>query len=104
MSRENFNPQIGDLVRFREWEDMKEEFGLDDFGDIDCKFAFTTEMRDSGLCGKEFIIKDIYYNDEIQGHGFRYSISKDMIENVNEEPFDTEELDKFFDTIIVKES
>ena len=102
MSRENFNPQVGDLVRFREWEDMKEEFGIF-LGDINCMFLFTTEMKSAGLCGTEFVISRIN-GSEIRGHGTRYTVSKDMIEYVPEEPFDTEGIDKFFGTIIVKES
>ena len=102
MSRENFNPQVGDLVRFREWEDMKEEFGLYS-DDINCMFLFTTEMKNVGLCGKEFVIDEIT-GAEIRGHNTGYAVSKDMIEYVPEKPFDTEGIDKFFDTIIVKES
>lgn len=101
MSRENFNPQIGDLVRFRAWDDMLTEFG-ESCGVINCKFAFTDEMR--MLCGLEFVISKIYASGEIIGHGVGYTVSKDMIEYVSEEPFDTEEVDKFFDTIIIKES
>lgn len=37
-------------VRIRDWDVMKMEFGLDEDGDIDCYYSFTTEMRE--YCGK----------------------------------------------------
>lgn len=37
-------------VRIRDFEDMAEEFGLDEDGDIYCYCSFTTEMRE--YCGK----------------------------------------------------
>lgn len=42
--------KVGDLVRVREWEDMKKEFGCDDEGDIQCRGFFTPNMRQ--YCGK----------------------------------------------------
>lgn len=102
ISRINFNPQVGETVRFREWEDMLEEFGADCFGDIDCRFVFTTEMRP--LCGTEFVIERINDDDLIFGHDTSFSVSSDMLEYVSIEVFDTKELDNFFNTIIVKES
>lgn len=38
MDRSNFDPQVGDSVRIRSWEDMKSEFGIDEDGNIPCKF------------------------------------------------------------------
>ena len=37
-------------VKIRDWEDMMEDFGLDEDGDIDCYYGFTTRMRE--YCGK----------------------------------------------------
>lgn len=102
MSRINFNPRVGETVRFREWEDMLEEFGTDSFGDIDCQFMFTKEMRP--LCGTEFVIECIKDDDLILGHDTSFSVSSDMLEYVSIEVFDTKEIDEFFNTIIVKES
>lgn len=45
------NYEIGDTVRIRSWEDMKEEFGIDSYGDILCRCNFVTGMRP--LCGLE---------------------------------------------------
>ena len=40
MDRSSFNPQVGDDVRIRLWDDMVSEFGLDDDGNIPCRFSF----------------------------------------------------------------
>lgn len=42
--------QVGDVVRVRSWDDMKDEFGLDVYGDINCRFRFTRAMQK--MCGK----------------------------------------------------
>lgn len=63
-------PEIGDKVRIRRWEDMRDQYGLDDNGDIKCKYFFTKYMgkyaggiftvssvgRDSFIIGKEDFI------------------------------------------------
>lgn len=49
MDRSNFDPQVGDSVRVRSWEDMKSEFGIDEDGNIPCRFSFTEYMKD--MCG-----------------------------------------------------
>lgn len=100
MSKRKFNPCIGDSVRFREWKDMEKEFGIDRYGDIDCKFSFTSAMMP--LCGYEFTIEKIDSNGRILGHGTGFSVSTDMIECVSEELFDTEEINNFLDTIMIK--
>ena len=33
--------RVGDKVKFKSWQEMEEEFGLDDDGDIDIPFAFS---------------------------------------------------------------
>ena len=37
-------------VRIKEWDTLVEEFGIDEDGDIDCLYSFTTEMKE--CCGK----------------------------------------------------
>lgn len=37
--------RVGDKVKFKSWQEMEEEFGLDDDGDIDIPFSFTSEME-----------------------------------------------------------
>ena len=51
MDRSNFNPKVGDVVRIRSWEDMEAEFGVDEDGNIPCKYNFTDFMRN--MCGDE---------------------------------------------------
>lgn len=82
---------IGDMVRFRQWDDMESEFGLDRWGDIACEFTFSDVMI--SLCGKSFYVTKIddcgyiYLQDE-QGCDdvSRWNISADMLEP----PFDGE--------------
>lgn len=77
--------QVGDIVMFREWMDMADEYGTE--GDsIACNFWFTPNMK--GLCGKEFKISSInpsgsigltseiqLYRDLVRG----FAISSDML-------------------------
>lgn len=42
--------KIGDMVEIRSWEDMENQYGLDEDGDINCPGIFTKDMSD--LCGK----------------------------------------------------
>lgn len=37
-------------VRIKEWDTLAEEHGIDEDGDIDCLYSFTTEMKE--YCGK----------------------------------------------------
>lgn len=99
MDRSNFNPQIGDLVRIRTWEDLREEFGIDEDGNIPCKFTFTEYMKN--MCGDEFIITNIY-NGKYSGHE-RGSVmlSIDMLEPPTDEEIDGAEIDDFLSSIKV---
>lgn len=78
--------EVGDVVRIREWDDMKYEFGFKFGTEIQCALTFTTGMRES--CGElcKVLAKDGKYvdlsfvdpriNAKMQGYGF----STDMIE------------------------
>ena len=47
----------GDIVRIRSWEDMENEFGVEDYGAIMCKFHFIPQMRKyCGTNGMRMII------------------------------------------------
>lgn len=46
----------GDVVRFKSWETMEKEFGVDD-GEILCRFRFVPDMKE--LCGMEAVIANI---------------------------------------------
>lgn len=73
--------KAGDKVRIRQWDDMTKEFGLDGRGYVNCKGAFTIDMKD--LCGKEFVIKSVTGLD-VYGHGEMWNITTDMIEHVED--------------------
>lgn len=51
--------KIGDMVEIRSWEDMENQYGLDEDGDINCPGIFTKDM--SELCGKLVDIVDVFY-------------------------------------------
>ena len=93
---------IGQRVRIREWDDMKEEFGLDEREDyILCRPVFAMEMRP--LCGATATVEsfgddeiDIFLKDWENDDGQRISVpeltgrdwhySADMLEPVEEVP------------------
>lgn len=49
--------QVGDVVRVRSWDDMKDEFGLDADGNINCRFYFTRAMQK--MCGKLYHVSEV---------------------------------------------
>lgn len=82
---------VGERVRFREWEDMENEFGLKTSGNIACCYTFTKEMKH--LCGDTFFIKGIdsvgiiKLSDEFgvdTGVNNRYLVSADMLEDAED--------------------
>lgn len=81
-----FNP--GDLVVIRDWNDMEEEYGLNECGNISCKFTFVAEMV--YLCGSEWTIRDIDRSGHVRfseeySPDHEYHISTDMIRHVEDE-------------------
>lgn len=52
---------VGDKVRIRAWDDMVEEFGLDDNDEIPCRATFIEDMRE--YCGREYTIDGIWGED-----------------------------------------
>lgn len=85
MSKRKFN--IGDVCRIREWDDMAEEFGVDEEDDdvIECEYKFIADMR--YLCGERFTIKRRDYTRFYSEEGLEgdYSISADMLELIEAE-------------------
>lgn len=97
MDRSNFNPKVGDVVRIRSWEDMEAEFGVDEDGNIPCKYNFTEFMRN--MCGNEFMITGIE-EQRLLGYPMgMISVSIDMVEPVPEDEIDGAELDDFLSGI-----
>lgn len=84
MPQRQFN--VGDRVRIRQWEDMRQEFGLNWYGSIACQFGFTIEM--TPLCGQratiQYISDDghIYLVDDNREFITGWNISADMLELV----------------------
>ena len=97
--RNSFAPQVGDWVKIRDGEDMEEEFGASENGWIECRFRFTKEMQ-SGIGGLEFEITEIKY-DEYLGHDSEWKISKDMLMPAGDMYVDSDEVDKFLESIKV---
>lgn len=95
---------VGDRLRIRQWDDMADEYGLNDWGEIKCKLVFVDPMRD--LCGIEFTVDEISDDGEVVDadpdsplHNWR--ISADMCEPVEtcDDEFDVSALttDGLFD-------
>lgn len=79
--------KVGELVRIRQWDDMKKEFGINVFGSIDCKCHFTSEMEP--LCGKYAEISRLHKDGLVdlklfncEGLYTDYNYSTGMIEKV----------------------
>jgi hypothetical protein len=71
--------KIGDKVRIKSWEQMKDDFGLDKKFNIKCRYIFTNEMR--YLCGSRIIIEEVDYNRGLIQVVDNFNISFDMIES-----------------------
>lgn len=95
--------QVGDMVRFRQWEDMESEFGLNGLGSINCPFDFTLSM--AYLCGKVYRVlgfedsaietKKLIILEDEYGEELSWSISEDMLEpdeQIELDPFDCNEI------------
>lgn len=85
--------RVGARVRFRQWDDMAEEFnflGEEGGGLIDCTFIFTDAMR--FLCGMTFTVSKVNYSSERIffkekfPDGRDWHISADMLEPDLPEP------------------
>ena len=97
MSKEQI--QVGDRIRFRDWDDMAHEFGINSYGNINLLFSFTCDMK--YLCGQSGTVESI--ENTFEGPMFRitlddsshdsspvnWSISRDMIKKTDDETDDT---------------
>lgn len=99
--------KVGDLVRIRSWEDMRNESGgEDEDGDlfIGNNFFFGSNRC---FCGEEFIISEMagdicYGYDEELDLDFGLLINTSMIELVNDREFDDSEINSFLGEVIIK--
>lgn len=85
--------KIGDRLGVRKWEDMAEEFGYDEDGDIACDLTFTQDMR--YMCGMPFTVEEIssdthrfFSKEGIEEH---WSISADMLEPLEADQSESDE-------------
>ena len=44
-------------VRVKDWDDMLESFGVDEDGNINCRYIFATEMKE--YCGRVIEVEDV---------------------------------------------
>lgn len=80
--------KIGDKVRIRQWDDMEQEFGLNEVGSINCDYDFCRDME--YLCGIEALVLgiteegfvDLYVDSSIELD--EWTITTDMLELVEE--------------------
>ena len=56
--------KVGDKVKIKSWQEMKEEFGLDCNGNIDCNLCFTDSMKK--YCGKTATISGINSDGKVE--------------------------------------
>lgn len=65
----NFDPQPGDIVTIRTWDDMAEEYGLNESGGI--KTPYITILQDmKQFCGHSYIVKKAYYTSDRRTYSF----------------------------------
>lgn len=58
-----FNPQPGDRVTIRTWDDMAEEYGLNRYGQI--KAPYISILKDmKQFCGHSYIVKAAFHISE----------------------------------------
>ena len=90
MNREKINwseiIKEGNIVKVRQWDDMKREFGVSLDGAIDCFKKFTGNMRE--YCGETIEINknmEKKFNEDGYFYYEDYVISTDMLEPYEEE-------------------
>lgn len=69
----DFNPQPGDIVTIRTWDDMAEEYGLNESGGI--KTPYITILQGmKQFCGYSYIVKEVYYTSDRRTYSFTVSL------------------------------
>lgn len=84
---------VGDRVRIRDWDDMASEFGIDEDGEIPCRYIFAQAMR--VFCGQEYTIsaarnnpdgtQKLYFED-VESEEDEFVWSSDMCEHIISSP------------------
>ena len=80
----NYTFKTGDVVVFKDWDEMEKEYGTRPSGSIDCYKCFTLNMK--YLCGTEAIIQEVKEDGQIffSNISNRYKYSTDMIRPVDD--------------------
>lgn len=77
--------KVGDKVRVRQWDDMVEEFDINEFGDINTKTGcFTRQMKKfcGGVCEIYSVLETSYWLKDEYGHTYYWYFTDDMLEDV----------------------
>lgn len=61
--------EVGDELKIRSWDDMENEFGTDDYGNIPCVGTFTRCMQH--ICNSPFTVK------RTRGVMFKFFVSEE---------------------------
>lgn len=65
----NFNPRPGDTVTIHTWDDMAEEYGLNESGGI--KTPYITILQGmKQFCGHSYIVKEVYNTSDRRMYSF----------------------------------
>ena len=73
--------KVGDWVRIRQWDDMKAEYGLDEYGNILIPLIFTDTMREyCGRWGKITCVYDHSYDIDFLSVLSSWSWGDEMLE------------------------
>ena len=65
----DFNPQPGDIVTIRTWDDMAEEYGLNESGGIKTPYITILEGMKQ-FCGHSYIVKKAYHTSDRRTYSF----------------------------------
>lgn len=88
----------GDLIIFRDWDDMADEFGYEDESkdSINCRFSFTKRMRH--LCGEVATVTRelsgrlyLEFNNKKPGYTYSWNYSTDMVRPYDDAEYDIDE-------------
>lgn len=65
----NFNPQPDDIVTIRTWDDMAEEYGLNESGEIKTpRITILKSMK--RFCGNSYVVKEVHNTSDRRMYSF----------------------------------
>ncbi len=86
-----FQVQVGDVVIIRQWDDMRSEFGENEYHNIACDATFTYGMKE--FCGQKLYVKELL---NVKGTRFTCSTTANgqSVGNVRHWTFSTDMIEK----------